>query len=79
MSADRLEYFERLWEAQQWRPLDKRLIWIRGFRDALEVSGCLQMDLRWRVAEAEEQALDDAVAMLAMDADRSKITAGETA
>ena len=74
-----LAHFERLWAEQQTRPADKRLVWIRGFKAALEVSGCLQMDLRWRVAEAEEQALDDAVAMLAMDADRSKITAGETA
>ena len=74
-----LAHFERLWAEQQARPADKRLVWIRGFQAALEVSGCLQMDLRWRVAEAEEQALDDAVAMLAMDADRSKITAGETA
>lgn len=61
MSADRLEYFERLWEAQQWRPLDKRLIWIRGFQDALEVSGCLQMELRKRVNEATEEILDAVV------------------
>ena len=61
MSADRLEYFERLLEAQQWRPLDKRLIWIRGFQDALEVSGCLQIDLRKRVNEATEEILDAVV------------------
>ncbi len=61
MSADRLEYFERLWEAKQWRPLDKRLIWIRGFRDALEVSGCLQRELRKRVNEATEEILDAVV------------------
>lgn len=61
MSADRLEYFERLWEAQQWRSLDKRLIWILGFQNALEVSGCLQMDLRWRVNEATEEILNAVV------------------
>lgn len=59
-----LAHFERLWAEHQTRPADKRLVWIRGFQAALEVSGCLQMDLRWRVAEAEEQALDDAVAAL---------------
>ncbi len=74
-----LAHFERLWAEQQARPADKRLVWIRGFQAALEVSGCLQMDLRWRAAEAEEQALDDAVAMLAVGAEHMKTTEGETA
>ena len=59
-----LAHFERLWAEQQTRPADKRLVWIRGFQAALEVSGCLNRELRQRVAEAEEQALDDAVAAL---------------
>ena len=59
-----LAHFERLWAEQQARPADKRLVWIRGFQAALEVSGCLNRELRQRVAEAEERALDDAVAAL---------------
>ena len=56
-----LAHFERLWGEQQARPADKRLVWIRGFQAALEVSGCLQMDLRWRVNEATEEILDAVV------------------
>ena len=56
-----LAHFERLWAEQQARPADKRLVWIRGFRAALEVSGCLQMELRKRVNEATEEILDAVV------------------
>ncbi len=59
-----LAHFERLWAEQQARPADKRLVWIRGFQAALEVSGSLNRELRQRVADAEEKALDDAVAAL---------------
>ncbi len=61
MSADRLEYFERLWEAQQWRSIDKRYIWIRGFQDALSVSGCMQTELIRRISEVVEQTMDAVV------------------
>ena len=73
-----LAHFERLWAEQQTRPADKRLVWIRGFQAALEVSGCLQTDLRQRVAQAEEQAVDDAVAVLAGTAEHPKATEGAT-
>lgn len=74
----RIEHFERLLAEQHARPADKRLVWIRGFRSALDVSGCLNPDLRQCVAEAEEQALDDAVAALAAPAERLRVTAGVT-
>ena len=71
-----VEHFERLLADQHARSPESRLVWIRGFRSALDVSGCLQTDLRRRVAQAEEQALDDAVAVLAGTADYPKATEG---
>ena len=71
-----VEHFERLLSDQHARSPESRLVWIRGFRSALDVSGCLQTDLRRRVAQAEEQLLDDAVAVLAGTAEHPKATEG---
>ena len=59
-----VDFFDALLAQQEGRPADKRLVWIRGFQAALEVSGSLNRELRQRVADAEEKALDDAVAAL---------------
>ncbi|MDA8254405.1 MAG: hypothetical protein M0Z99_01990 [Betaproteobacteria bacterium] len=74
-----VDFFDTLLAQQESRPADKRLVWIRGFKAALEVSGCLNRELRKRVAAAEERALDDAVAVLAVDVAHPKVTEGETA
>ncbi len=74
-----VDFFDALLAQQEGRPADKRLVWIRGFRAALEVSGCLNRELRQRVDDAEEKALDDAVSVLAVGAEHPKTTAGETA
>jgi hypothetical protein len=60
----RLNFFDTLLAEQKPRPAAMRLQWLRGFRAALEVSGGMRTDLGLRVAEAENAALDDAVAEL---------------
>lgn len=58
MTHNQRDYFETLLNGYRTLPANKRLIWIRGFSDALHVMGHINAELRKRVQDAEEEAFD---------------------